>query len=611
MLGESVQYMLEQLGAVSSWLPPLVRVIIYILFFTLAWIIAAFPAHWLSKGGATKMLGKASAWFLAAFDYLYALASRLFASCASPVDAFVATHAYEFTLIHENDRVVRSIAVVRTALNRIPASFTALDRTMAQAQAGAERRFKEFARIPRPNPLQPPGNEEFALIQVATNHAVFKTIFFFIASLALISINTAMLEEFWASIVPNTRILGDVRLPLVFSFMFSILEVVFGAAIPFFEGRSLAANAGRAGIIVLITALALIEFGFYSQFSQQLQSTPFDAFYENAAMPGFLHSWLGIFGPVIVFGLAVSGDMVCTGIRDLNKKYVIRQWRSHLRQRTRAADKIQRKLVVIERSTEVVNRALEKVAAAFPPVARASSSAAIERIMDAAREEFVAAIDKAQAIRLAPTCEIRPDAMLRIYYANLLMALSVIVAMCLIALAYGPFGIGVVAESGVQTFAGAALIGIVETCILLGLGHLSGRVRLQASGTGGAFVVGIWSRWFAYFVAVLVMAGAIAGNAAYVLQLQPMFGRMWICLLAVCVIWLFFCGRNLGLMLAAFWAFIECVAYAVASAGLYVFDLLFVGAPKLLLDFLCFLIEVLELPYRMLFLRDAPVAPQA
>src|SRR5205823_2303006 len=114
--------------------------------------------------------------------------------------------------------------------------------------------------------------------------------------LILVSINTLMLREFFASFVPPVRIMG-VQLSIVLSCLFSLVEVVFGAAIAFIDGASLSAVLGRTIFGASIIGLAAYEFGFYARFGAEIGFDPFAIIWAPDRPPNWTKLWFGIFGP--------------------------------------------------------------------------------------------------------------------------------------------------------------------------------------------------------------------------------------------------------------------------------------------------------------------------
>jgi hypothetical protein len=375
--------------------------------------------------------------------------------------------------------------------------------------------------------------------------------------------------------------------------LFSIVEFAAGAGMAFVDGDDRVATAKRIALGMVVLVLGSIEFGLYAKFGQGFGFNPFsDLFAEGTTGGAVMKSWFGVFGPAVVFTMAWCGDMLFVGIRGLSKNRAAAQWRAYLRLREKAADYLQARLLNSANAVEVLRRTLNDVNRAFLDT---SGDKALAAKIDAAREQFSAAIEAAKAVPMEDVKPLTRSEMVRLFVAQIFICLSCCLAVGFIILMYSPWGIGTsVLVSGVDK--PSALIAVLECAILLGAGYVSTRagnhiqVGLKSSSATG------WARWpLLIFVAALVAAILVA-NAFFIFAHQTAIEAMWFSFVAAACLWLFRCGQSVGLMLAASWTLFAAVAIILVAAVLWCAGIL-IGCLVLLLALVNVAMLILRFPY--------------
>ncbi|HEX6980228.1 MAG TPA: hypothetical protein VF342_13100 [Alphaproteobacteria bacterium] len=498
---------------------------------------------------------------------------------------------------------MREIAAARAAAEAIPTKSAALEKRIGDAREAVKDGLVAVQRLRLPDPVEPPSHTQYSMIQVARNDAWLRAVAFGLFALLLVGINTLMLKEFFASLVPPVKILG-VPLPLVAAFLFSIVELIFGACFAFVDERSTGAYVARLILSLAIGALAVLEGGFYARFGTELEFDPFSAFWAPDKAPLWTRTWFGVFGPLVVLGMAFCGHMLFVAFRELFRDSVVRQYRRFLDLRTRHADQIQKMLEAAQDRTSDLAAALKDLNTEYGAAEKALPKVADE--LAKARAQLEAALSRAQEIRLEPFKEVGRAEMLRTFLGCLFQAGSTGIAYVVIALAFGVFGFNAPVTIGGVLLPGVA-IAIGELVLTLGAGYAASRTTVatcdgDSAPTPVSSGVGI-RRLAAYAVAVAV----IVANAVVLLHEATVVGAMWFALTCAANFWLFVVGGRLGLALAATWAFGQVLGIAAACTALYVAAGTLVAATAVI-HVLLTMLRILAYPFKVLFGRDASVA---
>jgi uncharacterized membrane protein len=586
------------LAQISPFLPLLVRAIVVGAAVLLTWIILSVVAYWLYQA-LSQLLNKASQWLATERLSLMAAMHRWLEKRKVPIDSFIEAHSHALAMNTDNAQILDAVAAARTALTSIPSSVSTLDHTLTTARDGVNRAATSIERVNYPETISSPTPDQFALIQVGANQALLKTIVFTIFSVALIGVNTLMLNEFFLSIFPPIRILG-VQLSLITACLFSLAEFAMGAGLAFLDVNGKMKSALFALVISAVTALALLEFAFYAAFGQNFGLNPFGAsLTEGSTLAILSNSWFGIFGPVVVFATAFCGHMLITGLQGLTKNRVAAQWHTYLKRREQCADHLEQRVVSTTGAIEVLKRACAEIQTAFSDVGR--DGAFIERI-HAARDQFLTAVDSAKSVQLPEVKPLSRSEMLRLFFSQVFLFLTCIASALFFIFAYGLLGID--ASTG-STGLGelSTLVAIVECCILLGAGYVSTRPGNQVQVGLRPVASTAWAKPYLITFIVLLVGTVISANAFFIFKEFTAIEAMWFALLTAVCLWLVRTGQNIGLMMPAAWAFtVACCAVAIAAA-------LWLAAMVTAFGLLCIALinlvaQVLQYPYKLLFARE-------
>jgi hypothetical protein len=591
------QSWLLSLGQISPALPFLVQLIVTGAAVLLAWAIFSIIAFWiyevlsppLERAVATLALVRAS---------LVQRAAVWLGRRGAPVSEFVETHSQAMALSSDNAQLKDAIASSEYAVDSLPASIATIERSFNEARMDVDRGITSVERIQYPTALAAPSPEEFALVQVGANNAWLITIVFFFFSIMLISINTLMLNEFFATFFPPLKI-GPVRLSIIGACLFSLLEFAGGAAIAFVEGDNASANRQRILLMAVIAALATIELGFYAKFGQSFGFNPFsDVFPEDTTVGLLFKSWFGIFGPAVVFILAWCGDKLFVGIRGLGRNRVAGQWGAYLRRRQKAADTLQARIAVIARSVEGLKKALHDLDRAFQEV---DGDRGFSGKIEAAQRAFAAAIETAKAVRLGDVTPLGRSEMLRLYTTHLFLSVTCLLTASFLILLYSPLGIGT-SYLFTNVDQPSSIVAALECAILLGSGYISTRAGNNTSSDVRSVTMSGWSKWPLIAFLCLLVGATLVANGFFLFNSAGPMAAMWFAFVTAASLWLFRCGQSLGLMIAADWAFFNCTVTVCVSLALWLLSVL-VGIVALLLMFLKTLLLLLRFPYVRIFER--------
>jgi hypothetical protein len=593
-----MQAILDQLEAISPMLPSLVRGIIILAAIILAWVLVSIPAYWIARALASP-LGRLSETFGRIRSRMMEFVRTLFGRRGVPVEQFVADHAQAFSFAADNAKILSELRAARGTVQAMPTKWSGLETAVLDAQKATKDTGVAIQRLQWPEPVEPPSPTQYAAIRVERNDAWLRVVTFGLFALALIGINTLMLKEFFASFVPPIRILGA-PLPIVMSCLFSVMEVAFGAFLAFVEGTSTGAYLGKAIGGLAILSLSALELGFYARFGAEFDFDPFSTLWAPDRPPNWTKSWFGIFGPLVVIGMALCGHMLFGALRVLWRDSAVRQFRKFLDARTRSADEIQAKLASAQKAALELSGTLKEIGTQFRPASDALSSGA-QQIVEAQRR-MDASLHEAQRIRLESHKEVGRAEMLRTFYSCVFQALSAFLAFLVIALAFGAFGFSTPIEIRDVVLPGG-LVAFGETAFALGVGLVTGRIVARSAPIDQSqahLVANLAGDVLAYAAALAV----VTANGLAFLNRGSFIDLMWFAFTCAAVIWLLVVGRRLGLVIAAMWAFFQAGAVAVACAAVYAAAaILLLG--KVIADLILAILWMVAFPFVALFRRGA------
>lgn len=592
-----VEQLLNELAFVSPILPWAVRIIAITLIVLIAWVVLSVPAYWLERASTSSITAFLSKLRAVRERYL-ALSDMLFQRRHAPVEEFARTHTQVLTLADENADIVRSLEKVRRAVAAIPTRLNNIAHRIDPIRQAFERASNQIDRIPFVPETPAPTPEEFARIQAGHNRAALKASVFLFFSAVLISVNTLMLSEFFASFFPPVRLLG-LKVSLIVACLFSFVEFAFGSVFAFIEGTSVQARIARITLGVLVLVLALVEFGFYARFGQQFGFNPFAEVFASDSLWGvMLQAWFGVFGPAVVLAIAWCAHSLFDGVKALNDNRVARQWRSYLRQRERLADTLHQRLVDSTGQSRALTDVLSDVETALVTMSPKSLGSELEQ----SRERFGEELKLAQSIRLADTKALDHSEMIRTLMSNLFLAASAVISATFIGILYSPLGIGTsIALAGIDQ--PSLLVAVLEAFVLIGAGYITQRVSAATPGVGtNPSAASMSRRGFRILAGILVVAVLLA-NAFFIFQRGTAVEAMWFGFLTAASLWLFRCGQNLGMMIAATWTFVQCAALYAISAVLFLAALTVAGL-RVVLEIWRLVVAILAYPYQLMFSRN-------
>lgn len=591
--------LLDELAALHPWLPDIFKIAALALAVTVTWIVVSWPAQWVYRA-LQAPLQKLSFVVEACRQRMMGLTVSFFAHRSTPVSRYVAEHRHTLSLEDMNASLHKRLAKVRGAIEAVPQRAQALERSLSDAQKTVKDNSTTVQRIQWPALIEAPTASQYTTVRIAENDANLRVFVFGFMAILLIAINTFMLKEFFASFIPPLRMLG-ISLPVVFALLFSILEMTFGACIAFTDTRSTSATLTKILILALVVVLGVIEAGFYAEFGIQNKFNPFAIIWSPGPSPAWVQAWFGVFGPLVVFGLALSGERLFSAAREIWRNRVIKDYKKFLDLRTRNADEVSSKLEAARKSSSLLMTVLKEITADANSHSEALSRSNSDLIKSKAEIEAILT-DALQASR-EPFSDVPASEMLRSYLTCLFQAASVAVAYFVIALSFGAFGFNAPISVGATYLPGLA-VAIGEVVLMLGAGLASARVIISTAPTGSWVVPRVAGVSVLSVMAYAIAASVIVANAILFLNRGAFFDFMWFSFTCAACFWLFAVGRRLGLILAAIWALAQTLAVTAAYGAVYAAAatlLAFRAGIHLLLTAL----DVLALPYRLIFRKKA------
>jgi hypothetical protein len=530
-----------------------------------AWLLISVPSY-LALNVLEVPLTSLSTHFNHFRSRLFEWARVYLRARKSSVDRFLTDHHHFFSYARDNVKLLRQFGVIRSSITDVPSHLTRLLDSIGTFQKHNAATQITIQRLDWPRPVDAPSPNEYALVQTERTDALFKVITFSFFGILLVSINTLMLSQFFASLIPPIRVL-NVPVSLVAAALFSLLEVAFGGGLAFFEGATITSIFARGVLGIAIVFLACIEFGFYAQFGAQFEFDPLSAFWSPDKPPSWTRLWFGVFGPLVVLGMALCGHMIFAAGRVLARDNVVRQYRRFLRWRTQRTDLLGSLLSRALKEMEALG-ALTKEIEAFLSSStghRFDSQSIVDTL-----ERFDVSVRNAQENRSRPYSEVGHSEMIRIYYGYLLLAVSTVLGFLLIAAAFGAFGLGRPIDIGDIKLPGWALA-LSETVLALGAGYVTGRILSnshpdEGSARNAAEPLKISGLTLSYAIVVCL----IVGNAViFAVNNTTTTKYSVFALTTSAMLWLMVVGPRLGLVVAAVWAFVEALVNVVCSIVLF------------------------------------------
>jgi hypothetical protein len=589
------------LTSISPLLPPIVRIAVVLLALLALWVLLSIPAYWLLRildPFLTRGVDYLRETARAAFDATGNLLKR----SSQPIEDFVETHAQVFSFARENAQIIREIRLLRQPVEAMPVKVASIEVRLTDASEKFKSATEAIQNMQRPTALAPPGPEEFTLVQKGRNRALITLIISLVILPPLVMFNTGMLNEFLSSWFVGLEYF-NLPLSLILSGFMTIIEIALGALLVIFSNR-LAHIILYSGIVFL----AFVELSFYARLGQGFDWSIFDAFYEAGQAPAYTKLWFGVFGPVLVIGLAFVGHALFESVAKLADQHVVRQWRSHLKHRIKSASDLRRKLDDADRTRTTLNGTLGELQQTLDASQGNTQSWLV--VMQTSKNDLIAQMDRAAAVRLEDTKRLDRGAMIRVFLESIFFAATIMLALVPIAFAYhsttifSPFLI----SSGLWLGWAVAL---AQAVLLLGAGSAASR----SNDTLPSPVGGIPSRpapiRFGLYLGVAILILLLACNAAYMLRAPTLLNFVWFALMAAGNVWLFWCGTRLGIIGAALWSLVRVVCYQAAAMLTAVFGAL-LSLASVLLVFLSVLLHMVSYPFRGVLMRDrrAGHAPQ-
>ncbi|MEI9993757.1 MAG: hypothetical protein WDM91_04105 [Rhizomicrobium sp.] len=594
-----IKQFFEQLSEINWLLPWLVKIIILALVAIIAGVVLSIPAYF-----TERIIGPALERAIAALRqtcrWLFDLARATFGSRSDLVDRFVADHAQQYSFSRENAAIARRIARVQKRLAAIPGKIASLDATVSQAGTRITQSSYALSQMVYPETVPPPSPAEFQQIQLGKNRAVVKVILGTALCAAFVAINTGMLDQFFDSYFAGQRYFG-IEIALVLAALFSIAELAFGGLFVFFKGMTPGNIAVKILLIALTLGLAGLEGAFYSKLGSDW--TLFDALFAPNPAPAIFKLWLGIFGPILVGGLALTSHLLVQGIVELSESHIVRQWRRSLRLKARSAGLISERLSTAQKASAVLNTTMADLKSTFDSAEASTNSHAA--VIEEGRAQFTAAIADAEAIRMSAARPLDRGAMLRLLSANVIIAVVAAILVVGVALLYTELGIASHSMHLNSVWLGW-VIAIVEACGALVAGYAAMRENAIVSSADAVPTRNPAADWAGIAVAAVIMVMIAVANGYYAMQSATTTRMLWFAIAMLASFCFFFCGGRLGLIGASL-GVIARVAARALSGVLVSLAGFFTGAVMLVLWAMREVLAWLAYPFRYLFLKDRAV----
>ncbi len=367
----------------------------------------------------------------------------------------------------------------------------------------------------------------------------------------------------------------------------------------FLEGNGTGTILAKCVLIVCLAGLAVFEFTLYTGLGLSFSESIFAPVFAPDKPPFITKFVVSVFGPIIVVALAMCGHLLMHAIRDLQKKTVVRRYRSWLVERTSSADAINTKVNQAQLTAKSLSQSLKEVQAEFAPTADGIGEGT-QALVEAAGK-FEAAVARAVAVRLEPTRPLDEAEMRRTLYRSAFLSIVAVVALAALYLCFvGTPGLSVPAWC----------IGLGEGTLLIGAGMIVSKVAhhiARADGLTTAVSVGKGPAVAGY----TAVAACVAANGFFLLPAATIAHVTWFSISVAASAILFSVGRQVGLIIAACWTILQSVAILAASATLFVTSGLLL-AIKISVDLLRAALFICSLPYKLVFRsRGAPAHTQA
>lgn len=304
---------MNELGAISPLLPPLVRALLVLLVGIVCWFFASIPLAVIYTALRSGLRSLAERLRDTAGGLRGAAARALHAASQIKAQA-VADMRIRYVYTESEGRL-------QTRLIQIKAATHALESTLERVTSKITLQMNSLAA--QMHALAPPSNETIAALSdgrqdtlreaITARRSASIALFIVIPLiLFLITVNTFMLMKFFESFFDEyVNYKWGLKVAPVLGLLFSAVEVAFGF-IHFYMGKRQGGGAGKAVtqtfILFLIGCLAALEFFLYLLMSAEisrlltssgLQLPPVITQYAQIA--------LGPFGFVMVCGLAFTG----------------------------------------------------------------------------------------------------------------------------------------------------------------------------------------------------------------------------------------------------------------------------------------------------------------
>jgi hypothetical protein len=594
-----VEEILKELAVISPVFPVVVRGIAIVLIALVAWAVVSIPAYWIARaiGSPLSRLLKLLETVRAR---LIVISSQLFANRKQSVLQFLEDHQHVLTFYEENNALAKKINGIHREIASISENAKKLGTNFLEVGNTLKLMEPELKNIRWPAVLPPPKPQEYVAVQVERNDALLKAITFGTFAIFLIFTNTMMLKEFFGSFIPALKFIG-ISLPVVFAFVFSIIEVLFGVSLVFLEKSNKRVSASQIFLISLIVLLGLIEFGFYAKFGSEFESfDPLAQFWPAGTAPLITKSWFGIFGPLVVAGMALAGHQLFGAVRVLFRDNVLQQYQRFLGERLLISTKLSAMADTAKSSTDEFSVIAGQISVSESDV-EAGLSKNVENL-NITQESFKEVITNSEKIRSDPFCSLPHSETLRSYYSSIFQVLSIAVAYFVIALAFGAFGSNEPIVIGRFELSGVA-VSIGETILLLGAGMATAWAMYHLPSKGTVPESASRNMAIAIYVAYAVAISVLLANAITFLDRATIIDAMWFAFTSAACFWLFIVGRRLGFLIGAAWAFLQGLVVAISAAIVYLSAaIIFLIRTFLAGCFAC--LVILEYPFRILFRRN-------
>lgn len=585
----------SELASISPMLPLMMRFLVLTIVLMVVWVVISIPAHFFRQA-VEPFLMAALFKLTSAVHWLFEIAHSTLKRWVTPLENFITVHAQMFSFADENSQIRFEIARLRSSVEAIPAKIIALEAGIVDAGTNFAAATTKLENIPVPPSVQPPDHHAFFAITKQSNWALISLIMTALISPFLIVFNTVMLTQiidgWWGGMEFHGYAIST-----ILAVGFTVFEIALGIFVVF-----AAQPAAKYSLIVLVLMVAFLEANFYARMGKGMHWSILDAWFPEGEAPAWTQQWLGLFGLVIVGGLAFCGHEFVKSLRKVTDNHIVRQWRSFLRQRTNIANEMAERLSTVERTRGVIVKSLDDVRTAFSATSGIAESNL--SVIEAAKDAFLAEIDKASKIRLEDKRRLDRGAMIRMLLESLALIFGTVLAFVLTAYLYR-----VLSASDAGLWLTGWQLGLTVAVgkggLLLLIGNLASRSSAILPATDGLPATAVYSG-ARLLIAYAVLAVAIGGDAFYSLRGLTSAGALVFVLLAIANVFLLFVGTKLGLMGAAFVSCAHSLGL-LACAGILALGGIAVWLVYLAVVLVRLMLVVLSMPFRaILFRRTRP-----